>query len=556
MTSRLWPSALWTGLWLLLVATALTTRPLLPVDETRYLAVAWEMRLGGDYLVPHLNGAAYSHKPPLLFWLINIGWGVFGVNAWWPRLVAPLFGLATLFLTGNLARRLWPEAGNSAAAAPLILLGGAFWALFTTLTMFDMILAFLTVLGMLGLVRAWQDGGWIGFATFAIAIGLGALAKGPAILLHLLPAALLAPYWARAVAGGGTRRGWARWYLGLGAALALGVAIGLAWAVPAGIRGGEAYRDAIFWGQSAGRVVDSFAHGRAWWWYLAVIAPMALPWVAWPHLWRAVGGAQAWRARRGLRPALEDSGVRLCVAWFVPAFAGFSLISGKQPHYLLPEFPALALIAAFLLAGGGVAVRGRRADQAPPALLFAAAAGAVFAAPALPISWPGWTSGLHTGWTLGAAVAAVAVAVVPLSRLDVRLAALAGLSAVFAVALHLTVRPVLDRAFDLAPLAERLGQWERGGVAIAHFGTYHGQFHFLGRLRKPMPAIGLRDGDVETWLRANPDGRIISLRARMPTDAKPLYAQPFRGRFIVVWDAATVIADPRVAERGGEDDDR
>ena len=34
---------LWTGLWLVLMVTALKFRPLLPVDETRYLAVAWEM---------------------------------------------------------------------------------------------------------------------------------------------------------------------------------------------------------------------------------------------------------------------------------------------------------------------------------------------------------------------------------------------------------------------------------------------------------------------------------------------------------------------------------
>ena len=74
--TRTWPPLLWSILWLLLVAVALTTRPLLPVDETRYLAVAWEMHFGGDSLVPHLNGATYSHKPPLLFWLINLGWAV------------------------------------------------------------------------------------------------------------------------------------------------------------------------------------------------------------------------------------------------------------------------------------------------------------------------------------------------------------------------------------------------------------------------------------------------------------------------------------------------
>jgi 4-amino-4-deoxy-L-arabinose transferase-like glycosyltransferase len=53
-----------------------------PIDETRYLTVAWEMWLRQDFLVPYLNGATYSHKPPLLFWLINLSWGMFGVSEW------------------------------------------------------------------------------------------------------------------------------------------------------------------------------------------------------------------------------------------------------------------------------------------------------------------------------------------------------------------------------------------------------------------------------------------------------------------------------------------
>ena len=55
MMSRDWPPLIWTGLWILVMAVAVFTRPPLPVDETRYLAVAWDMWLSGDYLVPHLN---------------------------------------------------------------------------------------------------------------------------------------------------------------------------------------------------------------------------------------------------------------------------------------------------------------------------------------------------------------------------------------------------------------------------------------------------------------------------------------------------------------------
>ena len=127
------------GLWLVLVASALFARPLLPVDETRYLAVAWEMYFNGDYIVPSLNGEAYSHKPPLLFWLMNLGWHLFGVSSWWAQLVAPSFGLVCLFLTRNIARYLWPEDHTATALAPVILIGAAFWTVFTTLTMFDML---------------------------------------------------------------------------------------------------------------------------------------------------------------------------------------------------------------------------------------------------------------------------------------------------------------------------------------------------------------------------------------------------------------------------------
>jgi len=345
---------MWGGLWLILMATAIGTRPFLPGDETRYLAVAWEMWNDGNYLVPHLNGATYSHKPPLLFWLINAGWAVFGVNDWWSRLVAPLFGLGSLFLTARLARWLWPEFRTVSAAAPMFLLGSLFWTLFVTLTMFDMILSFCALLAMNGLLGAWRKNATTGFILFAVAIGLGILAKGPAILLTTLPPALLAPIWAPAL-GASWLRGWKQWYVMTALALLGGVVIGLVWAIPAGIMGGEEYRTAIFWGQSAGRMVDSFAHGEPWWWYLVMLPVLILPWTLWPASWRSLGYLFK-TTGDGLFKGLGDGGLRFCLAWLIPAFVTFSAISGKQFHYLLPIFPALALMAARLLVERNTAV--------------------------------------------------------------------------------------------------------------------------------------------------------------------------------------------------------
>ena len=56
----------------ILTVVAIAARPLTPIDETRYVSVAWEMWLRNDWLVLFKNGAPYSHKPPLLFWLYNL----------------------------------------------------------------------------------------------------------------------------------------------------------------------------------------------------------------------------------------------------------------------------------------------------------------------------------------------------------------------------------------------------------------------------------------------------------------------------------------------------
>ncbi len=479
----------WTLLWAILVITGLTLRPLLPVDETRYASVAWEMWLHGDYLVPHLNGETYSHKPPLLFWLMNASWLLFGVNDWTHRLIAPLFGLASLFLTSRIAERLWPDS-QATVAAPLLLLAGIFWATFSTLTMFDMMVATWTLVGMLGLIEAWRGRSDLGWTLFALAIGLGVLSKGPVILVFLLPCALAAPYWTKGAKPAGT---WGAWYLKILLATLAGVAIALAWAIPAGISGGEAYRNAIFWGQSAGRVVDSFAHRKPIYWYLAILPPMLLPWLLWPSFWRAV-----WRGLTNLRQrsgGVADHGTRLIAIWVGVPFVIFSLVSGKAPHYLLPFLPAIAIAAAI-----GI-------ERTPN--------GARALRQALP---------------------------------------LAVLGVMIVVTIHLGANARLKDAYDLKPLAEKLAGYERDGYAIAHYGNYHAQFQFLGRLTQNIEEIG--DGEP-TWLREHPKAKVIAYRYTLPDGVTPDYVQKFRGRYAVIWDGKDVIANQAIARRDGraQDDD-
>src|SRR4030065_511374 len=76
-SSRWWPAvriaAGVTSLLLIAVMASLVTRNVWPTDETRWLAIAWEMWARGDLLVPRLNGVPAS-VAPLFFWLGHPRW--------------------------------------------------------------------------------------------------------------------------------------------------------------------------------------------------------------------------------------------------------------------------------------------------------------------------------------------------------------------------------------------------------------------------------------------------------------------------------------------------
>jgi 4-amino-4-deoxy-L-arabinose transferase-like glycosyltransferase len=510
---------LWLG-WLgLLAGIAILSRPAMPLDETRYLAVAWEMWHRGDFLVPFKNGEAYSHKPPLLFWLIHAGWLVAGVNEWWPRLITPLLSLASTWMTWRLARRLWPDALQTAHLAPVVLLSSFLWLLYSQALMFDVLIATCALIGLNALVEAALTRQWRWWAMFGLSVGLGVLAKGPAILVHLLPAALLAPWWARRL---NPNPNWSHWYAGVVIGLVLGVLLALAWAIPAGQHGGEAYRHAIFWGQTADRMVQSFAHRRPAWWYLAALPVFLFPWLFWPHLLGALV--------KTLRADIHDAGLRLSLVWFATALLIFSFISGKQPHYLLPEFPAAALLIAHVLTRSPPVGRA----WLPALTLMSLGAGliAIGLSPDLQtrFHWPVATSAWAGIPFVLAGLLALGKAGPEAPRLLAGAMLLAMLSLLFAL-----FRP-LALPYDMHPIGQALARHQALGQPIAHEGKYHAQFHFSGRLTQPLTQIAAHE--IPTWLEQHPNG-IAVIYFDEPRDFTPFYplaVQPYRGNISVLVD--------------------
>ena len=515
MQSRLW--AVLAALSLVFLAMILM-RPLLPIDETRYLAVAWEMRLSGDPVHLTKNFGLYTHKTPLLFVMINLVWLITGVSEFAGRLVGPVCGIAMVAGTAALARRFWPARPELALRAAVILSGFTVFLGYASATMFDTLLGLAVLAGVAALWRIGQGGAvrsaWAGFG---FALALGVYAKGPVILVHLLPLLLSIRLWAPqppklAEAAKG---------FGLAFLLALGlVAI---WLVPALITATPEYRTELLWTQSAARVAGGMAHDRPVWFLAAMLPLILLPWGWSWRLWGSVG--RNWRA---------DPAARLCVIWAVSALVLFSLISGKQIHYLLPAFPAMAL----LFADSTKPEAGRGGSLVWLPLVMLAIATATLGTGAIPL--PNDIADLTPLWpflAFAGFAALLALAALRLPSLPAHL--LAGVG--FALGLHgLIVTTSLYPGYDSQNFAARLAPHVADGLATTNT-DYNAEFNFTLRLTEPV-AMPQSAAELSIWAKAHPNGLIFGQENQDLLTAEPQEVLRYMGKDWAIWPASAAIS--------------
>jgi 4-amino-4-deoxy-L-arabinose transferase-like glycosyltransferase len=312
----------------LLFLAAVLFRPLLPIDETRYMTVAWEMWLNKGWLSPlTLNFEPYHHKPPLLFWLINLSWSIFGVSRWAGLIPVCVSSLLVVFLTVKLAQKILPPEKFNAQRLAFLITGSVPFLIYSTLIMFDLTLTVFVLAAFLCLFPYKEERRLRDMMLLGLFMGLGVLTKGPVAYLYVLFPVLLAPWWVSGFTRGGA------WYKDvLLAVLVSLVPVGL-WVFPVLVQADNHFAFWLLWEQTAGRVAGNFedAHNRPFYFYLPLLPILFLPWLFFPSFWRFFKGLK------------EDSGTRFLFCWTVPVFLCFCLISGKQPHYLLPLLPGVII---------------------------------------------------------------------------------------------------------------------------------------------------------------------------------------------------------------------
>ncbi|MCB1556035.1 MAG: glycosyltransferase family 39 protein [Alphaproteobacteria bacterium] len=322
-----------------LFLTAIVFRPLLPIDETRYMSVAWEMWLRGDWLAPlTLNFELYHHKPPFLFWAINAAWSVFGVSRGSALIPIFLASLAFVYLTHRLARTLFDA--KTASLIPYLTVGSLPFLLYGTLVMFDITLSVFILSSLLALLSYARTRHPAFLLWMALAMGIGVLTKGPVMWLYVIFPVFLAPVWLPALPGKTTKKGWLSWYGGCALAFFLSTVPVLLWLIPVLKASDPDFAFWLIWEQTAGRISGNMgsSHARPIYFYLPFLPVLFLPWMALPSFWRGLPS---------LRDAFQtQAGVRFIACWVIPVFIAFSLISGKQPHYMLPLLPGILLFFA------------------------------------------------------------------------------------------------------------------------------------------------------------------------------------------------------------------
>ena len=326
------------------------------VDETPplFAASARAMAETGDWLTPRVNGLPRYDKPPLVYWLMGLGYLLPGQSLWNPlgswaaSLPSALSSVVVMLaLAATLLR--WPQPSPAGAQGDL---GGATRS---ALTAFSAALAFalsplvliwsrvavsdslftaILALSLLLFWRRYADPECQGWWPAWLLLGLAVLTKGPvALVLVGLTLALFA-WWQ------GEPKLLMRLWRPL-PGLVITAAVALPWYGAELLVEGEPFWQSFFGYHNLQRFTSVVNHHlQPWWFFGPMLVVASLPFT--PLLMHGLAQALA-RGRR--QPARASLGP-FAACWLLVVFGFFTLAATKLPSYWLPATPAAGVLIA------------------------------------------------------------------------------------------------------------------------------------------------------------------------------------------------------------------
>ncbi len=357
----------WPLLFALLMLAVLPMRDLWAPDEPDFAQCVREMRERGTWLMPWLNGVPYDEKPILFYWAMKAcavagdwltGGAGFrhGIAAWALRLPSVLTSITFVFALRRWAARFLDVAW--ADLTVLVLASTPLWFWQSHFIQIDL---------MFSALLAWSWLAWLGgylllrghvpersaaealrwFLQAYLCLGLAFLAKGPLAVVLSLMILFFFLLW---------QGDWkAAWQAHTPLGVLVVAAVVLPWYVAAGLQGGAAYAYALIIHQNFERATKAWDHVQPFWAYGKYLGADFFPWVLLlPALAFHLAGSEG----------RKDPRQRFLLLCFALPFLFLSTVQSKQGKYLLPSYPALALLVAGLLrplsSGEADAARARR----------------------------------------------------------------------------------------------------------------------------------------------------------------------------------------------------
>ncbi|MCY4441615.1 MAG: glycosyltransferase family 39 protein, partial [Deltaproteobacteria bacterium] len=327
-----------------LYVTCLGLRDLWFPNEPNLAQTALAMYLSGDWVVPRRMGVVWVDYPPLIYWAGSVSSTILGGMSEVSLRLPSALGAIVLSLVTCYTGSRWfgPSAGLWAG---FVLLTFPQFALQAIGYRPDMLFSLFIGAGLLvyasgtGTEPSWKPR-LAGFVLF----GLAMLTKGP---LGLLLPGLVLCLWH------GARREW-RPLMALAPLGLVSLAMYLAWFVACASQMGAGNILEELWLQNAARFASgSRGHARPLHYYAVNIWHDMAPWsVLLPLAFWWICRGKTWR----------DSRHQLLLWWFGVFFVFLSIAATKRQLYLLPAYPAAALLIGHWVA----AVVGGRAELIAP----------------------------------------------------------------------------------------------------------------------------------------------------------------------------------------------